>query len=96
VGPDADGDGIDDSTDNCTLAANPDQTDSNSDGFGNACDADINNDGIVNFLDQAQLGQLIINGTYDADADFNSDGVVDPADQAILEASFLQPPGPAA
>ena len=28
--------------------ANPDQRDTNGDGFGNACDADLNNDNIVN------------------------------------------------
>jgi len=41
---DTDGDGIQDSLDNCPLVANPSQTDSNSDGVGDACDAD--SDGI--------------------------------------------------
>jgi acetyltransferase-like isoleucine patch superfamily enzyme len=35
--PDADGDSVPDAVDNCPLLANPDQTDTNSDGFGDAC-----------------------------------------------------------
>ena len=46
---DADGDGIPDAGDNCTEVANPTQCDTNDDGYGNACDADIDNSGIVNF-----------------------------------------------
>jgi YVTN family beta-propeller protein len=34
---DADGDGIQDDADNCPTVANPDQTDSNGDGYGDAC-----------------------------------------------------------
>ena len=36
--PDADGDGVPDASDNCPLAANPDQADGDGDGQGNACD----------------------------------------------------------
>jgi hypothetical protein len=36
--PDADGDGIPDSADNCPAAANPDQADTDADGIGDACD----------------------------------------------------------
>jgi acyl-[acyl carrier protein]--UDP-N-acetylglucosamine O-acyltransferase len=35
--PDSDGDGISDDNDNCPTVANPDQTDSNYDGYGDAC-----------------------------------------------------------
>lgn len=35
---DSDGDGIDDSTDNCLLVENPSQLDADGDGLGNACD----------------------------------------------------------
>ena len=43
---DSDVDGISDASDNCTLAANPTQLDSsNGDGGGNACDADLDNNG---------------------------------------------------
>jgi len=33
--PDADGDGVRDATDNCTLVANEDQRETNDDGYGN-------------------------------------------------------------
>ncbi|MDH3588073.1 MAG: pullulanase-type alpha-1,6-glucosidase, partial [Gammaproteobacteria bacterium] len=50
---DSDGDGIADAIDNCSELANTDQRDTNGDGFGNRCDPDFNNDGVVNFTDLA-------------------------------------------
>ncbi|MBK8120293.1 MAG: hypothetical protein IPK39_14780 [Sulfuritalea sp.] len=46
--PDSDGDGIADAVDNATFVKNPDQRDTNGDGYGNRVDPDLNNDGIVN------------------------------------------------
>ncbi|MEO1574058.1 MAG: thrombospondin type 3 repeat-containing protein [Pseudomonadota bacterium] len=92
LSPDSDGDGVADSSDNCTLVANPDQRDTNGDGFGNACDADLNNDGVVNVLDLGEL-RLVFFGD-DADADFNGDGAVNVIDLGILRAGFFLPPGP--
>jgi hypothetical protein len=91
---DSDGDGIADSADNCTLIANADQRDTNGDGFGNACDADLNNDGIVNVVDLGLLRLVFF--TNDPDADFNGDGVVNVIDLGILRTGFFAPPGPSA
>ncbi|WP_372778574.1 thrombospondin type 3 repeat-containing protein [Litorivivens sp.] len=47
AGPDQDDDGIPDGKDNCRLVANNDQTDSDNDGVGDACEADFDGDGIL-------------------------------------------------
>ncbi|MFK8014177.1 MAG: thrombospondin type 3 repeat-containing protein [Gammaproteobacteria bacterium] len=91
---DTDGDGVDDSVDNCSTVANPAQIDSNGDGFGNRCDADLNNDLIVNVADLGLLRAVFF--TADADADFNGDNVVNVSDLGILRSAFFQPPGPGA
>ncbi|HJP38226.1 MAG TPA: hypothetical protein QF499_03725 [Gammaproteobacteria bacterium] len=49
--PDANADGINDTRDNRTDVANPYQCDTNGYDYGNICDDDLNNDGIVNFAD---------------------------------------------
>ncbi|MBL8878010.1 MAG: thrombospondin type 3 repeat-containing protein [Phycisphaerales bacterium] len=41
IGPDADGDGIGDASDNCPNTPNPSQADTDGDGIGNACDPQI-------------------------------------------------------
>lgn len=89
---DTDGDGTDDALDNCTLTANPDQRDSNGDGFGNACDADINDDGAVNSLDLGLLKRVF--STVSPDSDINGDGRVNSLDLGLLKRMFLKPPGP--
>ncbi|MFK8028794.1 MAG: FG-GAP-like repeat-containing protein [Gammaproteobacteria bacterium] len=91
---DQDSDSSLDGLDNCLLVSNPDQRDSNGDGFGNACDADLNNDGIVNFLDLHLFSQVFLSDN--ADADFNGDGMVNFADIQLIRDSFLQSPGPGA
>ncbi|MFK7887756.1 MAG: proprotein convertase P-domain-containing protein [Gammaproteobacteria bacterium] len=91
-GPDADGDGVADDADNCTDVANADQRDSNGDGFGNACDADLNNDGEINVIDLGLLRAVF--STDDADADLNGDGVVNTIDLGLMRASFFGAPGP--
>ncbi len=90
--PDADGDGVPDSNDNCANVSNANQRDTDADGYGNLCDADLNNDGVVNFADLATMkGQFF---THNAHADLNGDGVVNFADLALLKSAFFRPPGP--
>jgi len=89
---DADSDGVADALDNCTLVSNPDQLDTDADGYGNLCDPDLNNDGIVNFLDLNIFSSLFL--SQNADADFNGDGLVNFSDLFVLSALFLAAPGP--
>ncbi|MEM7081431.1 MAG: thrombospondin type 3 repeat-containing protein [Pseudomonadota bacterium] len=89
---DGDGDGATDDVDNCLLIANPAQRDTDGDGYGNFCDADLNNDCVVNFLDLAALSSLFL--TTDEDADFNGDGLVNFIDISLFAPFFGLAPGP--
>jgi hypothetical protein len=89
---DTDGDLVTDVNDNCVLAPNVDQIDSDNDDFGNACDPDLNGDGIVNAAD---LGIMRLR-FFSADpvADLNSDGVVNASDLGLMRSAFFRAPGP--
>jgi beta-glucanase (GH16 family) len=98
---DTDNDGIVDFLDNCTLVANgpndtvtagPSQNDTNGDGYGNMCDADLDNSGFVNFGDLAAFKAAF--GTIDPDADLNGSGFVNFGDLGRFKQLFGQPPGP--
>jgi hypothetical protein len=89
---DADADGVVDSADNCTLVSNADQRDTDGDGFGNICDADLNNNCVVNSVDLGMMKSVFF--TNDADADLNGDGAVNFGDLALLKTAFFLPPGP--
>jgi hypothetical protein len=91
-GTDTDRDGIADATDNCTLIVNWLQVDADHDGYGNACDADFDQNGIVDSADRAQLEASL--GSTDRLNDLDGNGVVDAADLAILNSLFGLPPGP--
>ena len=91
---DEDQDGIRDDLDNCLGTANPDQRDTAGDGYGNACDADLDNDGRVSFADLAAFRSHF--GTEDPDADLNGDGAVNFGDLASFRSLFGRPPGPSA
>jgi DNA-binding beta-propeller fold protein YncE len=67
---DADGDGVLDDRDNCKGLANPDQTDTDRDGLGDACDPDVDNDGVPNAQDRCALTHR--------GPDLNHDGCGDP------------------
>ncbi|RLA44661.1 MAG: hypothetical protein DRR42_20230 [Gammaproteobacteria bacterium] len=92
--PDDDDDGKPDFLDNCQLAYNPSQFDADSDGYGNACDADLNNDLIVDSLDIELLKLVFLSA--DTNADINEDGIVNSLDLGLVRNMFLLPPGPSA
>lgn len=93
---DRDSDGVLDYADNCSARPNPDQRDSNGDGFGNRCDADFNGNGTVDSND-ASLQKAHLGASADdwPDLDLDGNGVVNAADQTLLKSLFRQPPGPA-
>lgn len=91
--PDSDADGVVDSLDNCRTLANASQLDTNGDSYGNRCDPDFNNNGIVDSQDGAVLKSRF-GSIVHPDQDLNSNGVVDSQDGAILKSMFGKPPGP--
>jgi hypothetical protein len=76
--PDTDGDGFLDSVDNCPTLKNGGQADTDSDGMGNPCDDDDDNDGLTD----AQEAAL---GTSRTNPDTDGDGFLDPVDNCPTE-----------
>jgi len=89
---DADADGIFYLNDNCTEVANADQRDTDADGYGNMCDADLNNDNMINAVDLGMFRQRYFSS--DADADLNGDGIVNAIDLGMFKQMFGSLPGP--
>jgi hypothetical protein len=95
---DTDGDGLCDAVDDCVAEPNPGQVDSDLDGYGNACDADYTNDGVVGGLDLFLFGMGFGASAGDpafvAAADADADGMVGGPDLLVLGRNFLGAPGP--
>lgn len=90
---DTDGDGVFDSVDNCTLVLNPAQRDTDGDNIGNSCDADIDNNCTVNFVDSfVYRDNFFVAGDFDTDN--NGDGITNFLDLAVLSGQFFGRPGP--
>jgi len=98
--PDGDSDGVPDAYDNCTTTPNGplagtgscnSQEDANLDGYGNPCDADLNNDGATGLDD---IAALLLQLNQPGDGDMNCDGAVGLDDAATALGTLNQPPGP--
>ncbi|MEO1573592.1 MAG: alpha-1,6-glucosidase domain-containing protein, partial [Pseudomonadota bacterium] len=91
---DADADAVLDGADNCVFAANSDQLDTNGDGIGNACDADLDNNCVVNVVDLGLLRAAFFSTpgspNWNPDADLTGDGVVNVLDLGRVRARFFQ------
>jgi N-acetylneuraminic acid mutarotase len=99
AGVDSDGDGIHNACDNCRTTPNPDQTDADSDGRGDACEtginlADADLSGRVDGFDLARLGRAFgarcPDPRFDSAVDFDRNCVVDGDDLAVLASFFAR------
>ena len=103
-GFDSDGDGVDDAIDNCTTTENGtllpigasaiSQRDTDGDGYGNVCDADLDGSLTVDLSDFSLFRSAF--GTADPDADFDGNGSVDLSDFSTFRAFLGSAPGPSA
>lgn len=91
MAPDIDLDGIPDDQDNCIVLGGPTfQTDTDGDGFGNACDPDYDQDGFVLGSDIEIFHTLL--GIAGSIADHDNDGIVLGSDYGFLLSLFNQFP----
>jgi hypothetical protein len=81
---DTDGDGVADAMDNCPQDPNPGQADLDGDGEGDACDNDIDGDGLDNATEQ-------LLGTFPDISDSDGDGLDDGEEVNLYETDPLLP-----
>ncbi|MBI4681500.1 MAG: PKD domain-containing protein [Nitrospirae bacterium] len=90
---DSDADRMPDRRDNCAQTFNPGQQDTDGDGYGNICDADLDNDGVVGFMDfnvfKAAWLSLPSSGNWNPDADLDSDNAVGFKDFNVFKGRWL-------
>ncbi len=96
---DSDGDQVHDGQDNCLGVSNPSQLDWDLDGYGNACDADLDNDGAVGLSDfnmlRAWFGSTCSDTDFDCrESDFDDDQAVGLSDFNFFRTAFGGSPGP--
>ena len=79
---DQDGDGVENSKDNCPAVANSDQKDTDGDGKGDGCDEDMDGDGVLNDVDNCpnHPNSITIAGGKVYQKDFDNDGIGNPCD----------------
>ena len=98
VVPDQDHDGIGDPRDNCLATANPDQRDTDLDGFGNLCDGDFDGNLAVNALDLGTFNRGYLkeqgNPAYNPNLDLDGNSLVNAVDLLRFRSMYLHPPGP--
>jgi hypothetical protein len=98
--PDRDGDGTSNHDDICSLDATapaPIACDTDLDGIGNACDADLNNDGAVDFSDAPLfVADALAGADSGIGSDLNCDGGLDFTDVSLFRAQVEESsePGP--
>jgi len=88
LSPDDDGDGVPNGSDNAFQTPNAGQQDTDGDGWANAADADLNNDGVVNGADYTQFRTVWGATGSELHADFNQDGAVNGADYTTFRGRF--------
>jgi uncharacterized protein (TIGR03790 family) len=101
---DQDGDGVPDGQDVCRDLPNPDQRDTDGDGFGNLCDADVDNDGRVTTSwgradrpgDVERIAIAAQEFASIPDYDLDGDGKVTKRDVSLAQVTAFLRPGPGA
>ena len=102
VDPDTDADGVTDSNDICVTT--PDgpalgacnQIDGDADGYGVACDTDLNNNGATDAADLGAMLAAVAGVSTAAETDLNCNGAADAADlgTALADTIAVATPGP--